>query len=387
MTLLAALVLAPLTLLTFCFAVELVVGLVPIRARVRSKPGATAIIIVPAHDEEVGIAAMLTELIAAALDRAKILVVADNCTDRTAELARHPAVEIIERDDPERRGKGFALDFARAHLRQDPPGAIVVLDADCRIDGESLDNLLAVCVETNRPCQAVNLQFPGAGASPAVQLSTFALFIKNVVRQRALQRLAGRAHLFGTGMAFPWSVFERAPLATDNIVEDLQIGIELAEAGAAPLFVEQAIVWSAPETEANTLVQRRRWEGGFLRSTFRLAPAVFGRSIRAGDLRGIWAALNLLIPPLALLVLLDLGLLLLGGALIWLLGAKAWPVIALAICLLLAGLGLAGAWASGGRRFVTLVGLAQIPFYILWKLPMYLTFARRGAPKEWIRTR
>ena len=50
-------------------------------------------------------------------------------------------------------------------------------------------------------------------------------------------------------MALPWAVFSRAELATSNIVEDLKLGQELADAGHAPLFVEQATVWSAAETE------------------------------------------------------------------------------------------------------------------------------------------
>lgn len=272
-------------------------------------------------------------------------------------------------------------------MRQSPPDLVVVLDADCHLDAEGLGNLIAACASSARPCQAVNLQLAGPTASPAVQLSTFAFFIKNVVRQRALQRLAGRAHLLGTGMALPWPIFERAALATDNIAEDLEMGIELAEAGDPPLFVEEASVWSSPETETNTLAQRQRWEGGFLKNALGAAPRLFRRALAAGDVRGLWAATNLCIPPLALLVLFDLVALILGVLLAVLAGAGLWPVALLAISLLASCAGLALAWATGGRRFVTLGSLARIPAYILWKLPMYLGFARRGAPKEWIRTR
>ena len=104
-------------------------------------------------------------------------------------------------------------------------------------------------------------------------------------------------------------------------------------------------------------------------------------------MRGVWASINLLIPPLALLILLDLAALLFGSIFVWLAGARYWPVLALIVCLSIACLGLALAWAAGGRRFVSARGLARIPFYILWKLPMYVGFARRGAPKDWIRTR
>jgi hypothetical protein len=44
------------------------------------------------------------------------------------------------------------------------------------------------------------------------------------------------------------------------------------------------------------------------------------------------------------------------------------------------------ALAAGGSRFITLAGLCRAPLYVVWKLPMYLDLARRGAPKEWQRT-
>jgi hypothetical protein len=88
-----------------------------------------------------------------------------------------------------------------------------------------------------------------------------------------------------------------------------------------------------------------------------------------------------------MLILLDLTALLIAIGLVWLAGAEPWPLWILVGSLLLACIGLASAWAAGGRRFVTLGGLVRIPVYILWKLPMYLGFARSGTPKDWIRTR
>jgi hypothetical protein len=220
-----------------------------------------------------------------------------------------------------------------------------------------------------------------------VQLSTFAFFIKNVIRQRALQRLAGRAHLFGTGMAFPWPIFVRAELATGNIVEDLKLGQELSQSGHPPLFVEDATVWSDAETEANTLSQRHRWEGGFLENALRAGPRILVQSLARRDIRGLWSAINLMIPPLALLVLLDLLAIVLAGAAAWLAGAAMWPMFTLIGALVLACMGLVLVWRAGGSQFVSLGGLARIPLYLLWKLPLYVGFARKGAPKEWVRTR
>jgi cellulose synthase/poly-beta-1,6-N-acetylglucosamine synthase-like glycosyltransferase len=207
-----------------------------------------------------------------------------------------------------------------------------------------------------------------------------------VVRQRALQRIAGRVHLLGTGMALPWPVFARAQLATDHIVEDLKMGLELAEAGHGPLFAEDVAVWSSAETEKNTLAQRQRWEGGFLQNALRTGPGMLLRSVRRGDARGTWAAIDVLIPPFALLLTLDVAALVSAVVVTALTNAARWPLLVLGSSIALAGGGLVLAWINGGSRFVSLSGLARAPLYLLWKLPLYLRLIRRGAPKEWLRT-
>jgi len=113
---------------------------------------------------------------------------------------------------------------------------------------------------------------------------------------------------------------------------------------------------------------------------------LFAQSIKTGDAPGVWGAMHLMIPPLALLITLDLPALALGS-LAWLTGyADLWPVLVLGGVLGLAGISLLLAWRAGGSRFVTAASLVKFPLYLAWKLPMYFRFAAQGAPKEWIRT-
>jgi len=367
--------------------VEVFAGLRPLAVMdLPPAPHARAVIIVPAHDEEAILHDRLTALKAAAGQEAKVLLIADNCSDSTAVIARRVGVNVLERHDQLRRGKGFALDFARQSLQRDPPDIIVVVDADCSMDRASIVRLIAQCAASGRPCQARNVQQPGPYSSAAVQLSTFAFFVKNVIRHRGLQRLAGSGQLLGTGMAFPWDVFQKADIANDEIVEDLKLSLELSRQGHGVMFVEQARVSSAAETDQNTLSQRSRWEGGFLRNAIRTGPSLLVRSLGRADWRGSWAALNLLIPPLALLVMVDIVALGLSGALTLWWGAGAWPVLLLVGLLILAGVAIMSAWQAGGSQFVTTRSLIRIPVYMLWKIPLYLGFARSGAPKEWVRT-
>jgi cellulose synthase/poly-beta-1,6-N-acetylglucosamine synthase-like glycosyltransferase len=385
-TILIALILAPLTLLTLCFAVELLCGLRALRAQPAPAAGAiAATIIVPAHNEEAVIGENLA-LLKEHSSGAAILVVADNCTDSTAELARRAGADVVERFDADRRGKGFALDFAKRTLASAPPDVAIIMDADCVPDPHGIERLIGACAATGRPCQAIYLQKPALGGSPVVQLSTFAFFIKNVVRQRALQRTAGRVHLLGTGMAFPWPLFDKAELATGNIVEDLELGLDLADGGHPAILVEDAAVWTDSAAETNTMEQRRRWEGGYLQGAMRWGPSLLLQGIRRGDARRLWTGLSLFIPPIALLVTLDLAAIAAAGLVYLISGAGLMPLILLCAALVLAAAAILAAWGAGGSRFIPLSRLAQVPLYLAWKLPLYLGLARRGAPGEWVRT-
>ena len=386
MTALVAILLAPFAILTAFFAIEVLAGLRPVRTRGQRGPAASAVIVVPAHDEAAVIGETLRSLKDSLGERMRILVVADNCSDSTAERAREAGVEVVERNDPQRRGKGHALAFAADHLRPDPPDVIVVIDADCSTDARSLRALVDRAAVSGRPSQAINLLRPNREASPLVQLSTFGFMLKNLVRQRGLQRLAGRVHLTGTGMALPFVLFQSSGSVRSSIVEDFALGLELADAGHAPTLVSEAVVWSGSSTEQGTLVQRRRWEGGFLATALKQGPKMVWRGLGAADLRLVLAGLDMLVPPLALFALLSLAALTISSVAIFASNSNWWPVIVLAVLLGFAGFAIFLAWVREGRRFVSFAVLVGIPFYVIWKLPLYAGLVRRGAPGEWLRT-
>jgi cellulose synthase/poly-beta-1,6-N-acetylglucosamine synthase-like glycosyltransferase len=379
-----ALILAPIVIVTAFFGIEVLAGLSPLRRSLQSTGSFRAAIVVPANDEEAVIGGTVEALKDAAGGAFALLVVADNCTDGTAQVARAAGAEVLERSDLQQRGKGFALAAARDHLRGDPPEIVFVIDADCRIGGPSLSALVNAAGATRRACQAVYLFEPDPKSPALVQISSFAFMIKNLVRQRGLQRLAQRAHLTGTGMALPWKVFDAANLGGSNIVEDLALGLELAERDAAPMLVEGATVWSPVASGPGTLVQRRRWEGGYLATAIRTAPRALGRSVARRDIRGIAAALDLSVPPLALLFVLN-ALAFLFALVAALVGASPWPSLIQVAVGFFAAAALVAAWSREGRRYASAGTLLRLPIYVLWKLPMYLGLARRGAPTEWLR--
>jgi cellulose synthase/poly-beta-1,6-N-acetylglucosamine synthase-like glycosyltransferase len=385
MTFIVLLFILPITVVTAFFLVEFFVGLPAGSPKAGAPPAPVkATIVVPAHNEASTIAETLARLRQAADGLASILVVADNCDDETAGLARAEQVEVIERNDAANRGKGFALAFAQQHLRSDPPAVVVVIDADCSIDGTSLQALIGQVVADDRPAQTVNLLRNVPGAPSMVQVSNFAFMLKNLIRQRGLQRLAGSVHLTGTGMALPWAVFDQADLATANIVEDIKLGLELTKAGKAPQLAAGAIVWSDPSGSEGTLRQRQRWEGGFLALARRVAPATLSEGLRRGDARLVIRAIDMCVPPLVLLMGLNIAAAA-GAAMFAIFGVTPWWPAALQMSVLaLAGVAILASWAFYGRQFLAARTLIAIPFYMLWKLPMYLRI-RRGSADEWLR--
>src|SRR5262249_35290567 len=154
---------------------------------------------------------------------------------------------------------------------------------DCAMEAGSLDQLMRTAAATGRPAQAAYVMDAPPEGGAKSQLAAFLFALKNVVRPRGLSRLGLPCLLTGTGMAFPWELIRSAPLASGNIVEDMQLGIDLALAGRAPLFCPAATVRSelpAARSAANS--QRTRWVHGHVRTMLTQAPRLFAAAIRQG---------------------------------------------------------------------------------------------------------
>ena len=342
-------------------------------------------ILMPAHNEATGIGRTIADVAPLLPPGARLLIVADNCMDDTAELARTSGCEVIERHDPDRRGKGFALAFGRDHLSADPPDCVIVLDADCIPEGDALTQLSAKAIQTGQPVQACYLMRPDRSGGPMVQISNFAFLIKNLVRQRGASAIGAPALLTGTGMAFPWSIFKDAPLASGNIVEDLALGVDLSRAGHVPRFMEEARVWSVAASEQDTLTQRTRWEHGFVATARSHGLPLALEGIRKMRWPLFWLGLHLLVPPLALLFMAGTGILA-ALLLLTILGADALPALVLFAVMSVSGIAILTAWSRFGRAMIAPGALLRLPLYALWKIPVYLKLVR-GAQTDWVRTK
>lgn len=337
-------------------------------------------VVVPAHDEAHGIAATLATVQPQLAPGDRLVVVADNCTDATAAVARSCGAEVVERNDPHRRGKGHALAAGLQALAQDPPAVVVFVDADCALGPGSIERLVRRAAASGRPVQADYRMEVSPQAVHGVRLLQFAWVLRNHTRALGLHRLAGCCQLHGSGMAIPWAVLQRVDLATSDLVEDLRLGLELAREGLAPLPCPDAMVRSTfAATARGRSRQRRRWEQGHLATILRCGPRLLVLGLLRGDLRLAGAALDVMVPPLALLCAM-LGMHVVLSA--WLVAAGG---SALALGVSLAGMALLTcavlvAWLRDGRDIVPARAFLLVPVHVLCRLPVHvgMLFTRPG---------
>ncbi|MCE9657610.1 MAG: glycosyltransferase family 2 protein [Burkholderiales bacterium] len=358
----------------------------------RSAPGpqparaGTLAVLMPAHDEAAGIEPAIRAALAQLLPGDRLLVVADNCGDATAAVARAAGAEVIERHDGARRGKGYALDHGVRWLEAAPPAAVLILDADCIAAPGALQRLAATCLQSGRPAQGLYLMHAPAGARLEMRIAAFAWLVRNKLRPLGAAVLGWPCQLMGTGMAFPWPMLRDAPLASGHLVEDMQLGLDLARAGTAPLFCPAAGVASTfPTDRAGARTQRTRWEHGHLSTLFTVGPRLVGLGLVRGRPGLVAMALDLMVPPLAALVLL-LAALCAADAAWWLAFGDPRPFGIAAAALVLVGAAVILAWRREGRALLGGRELLGLPLYVAAKLPMYLRLLGRRQV-EWVRTK
>ena len=342
-------------------------------------------ILIPAHNEELGIIATIEPLLPQLKTNDQIIVIADNCTDQTADIARQTGVTVLERQNPDQRGKGYALDYGLRFLEANQPDVLVMVDADCRVEPGTIEQITQKAIATGRPVQALYLMEIPDEPTPKDSISALAFLVKNQVRPQGLERLNFPCALTGTGMAFPWSILRQISVASSNIVEDMQLGVDLAIAGHPPLYCPQGRVTGIlPQQQQAATKQRTRWEHGHLQTILTQVPRLLKASLQQKRLDLFVMALDLFVPPLSLLVMLWLGITVIA-TIVGILGLSWQPAILNSITGGLMLVAIVAAWAKYGRERISGWTLLSVPLYILWKIPLYFGFLVKRE-KEWVRT-
>ncbi|MFO0959101.1 MAG: glycosyltransferase family 2 protein [Isosphaeraceae bacterium] len=354
-------------------------------------PSPLLAIVVPAHDEEAGIASTVASCLASEYppDRFRVHVIADNCGDATAARAREAGAVVFERSDPDRRSKGYALETYFESTAAPWAGAgydaAIIIDADSTID-PGLLRACAVALASGCDWAQAYYTVRNPDASWRTRLMTYAFALFNGVLPMGQDRLGLGVGLKGNGMMFSARGLARFPWKAYGLVEDAEFALMLKAAGERVRFLDDARVYGEMVSTGDRAVgQRRRWEAGrrALRGRF-FAP--LARSPRLTLGRKTFYLVDLCMPSL-LSMAAGLGLSSLIHPLAWF-----WPELSRASAMLApwhAAMGISlvmyatAPFRALGLPLNYLKILVYLPWYAVWKVAR----VGRRPPGGWERTR
>jgi len=333
-------------------------------------------IIIPAHNEHL----LIEDTVRSAMKLAYpseafcVLVIADNCTDDTAALARSAGARVLERQGNPGKGQGLN-DALRLLLAEDWDG-FLVLDADSHLHPQTLQALDGALAAG---AAAVQIRYGVANPNDsirtrAMELSTASF---NALRPRGKAALGLSAGINGNGFCLTRETVRRVPYLAHSIVEDIEYHMLLLRSGLRVAFLDQ--VWvkaQMPVGGRGAQVQRVRWERGRMITIKNYAPQLW-RDFLAGHRHALDGLIDVLMPPVSLLFLLLLPALTLGG--FW---ARS---LALAGYAILAFHYLLAAWRYGNLASAFLL-VGYIPWYVCWKTWIVLRSLVTERQLPWIRT-
>jgi cellulose synthase/poly-beta-1,6-N-acetylglucosamine synthase-like glycosyltransferase len=336
-------------------------------------------VLVPAHNEEVGIAATISSILACdtGLHSVSVIVVADNCSDATAERARAAGARVLERQDETRRGKGYALDHAFAILLPEGHDAFLIVDADTGVEANFIQ---ATADLFGQGADALQCRYlaDNPGDSIRARLQQVAWLAFNILRLRGREYWGLSVGILGNGFGLARGTLEAIPFDASSIAEDLEYHLRLVRAGRRVRLCEATAVWSAVPAQGRAAAgQRARWEGGRFRMIREQTPGLLVEVLK-GRWRLLEPLLELLLLPLAFHVSLLLALLAVPSP-----AGRVFALIGLA----LVGLHVLVALVVGRAGWRDGLALLAAPFYIVWKLTLGRQLLKSaGANAAWVRT-
>lgn len=276
-------------------------GMFTRRCRQDHPPRMRFAIIIPAHNEEKVIGKLVKNL--ASLDYPRqlydIYVVADRCTDRTAEVAREEGAVVWERFDNRSCGKGRVLEYALSRLgftrgQAHQYDAAVFFDADNLVSANFLQAMNNRLLEGEKVIQSF-IDSKNPDDSWVASSFSITFWLNNRFVLLARHNLGLSAGLAGTGMCISKEVLNRIGWSTVTLTEDLEFSIQALLEGYRTSFAVEARVFDEkPITFMASCRQRLRWARGQLNVAVRYIPSLLFQGLVEGDAAKLEGGLRLL---------------------------------------------------------------------------------------------
>lgn len=341
-------------------------------------------IFIPAYNEELIISNLINSLQNNDYksENYEIIVIADNCKDDTAEIARGLNVTALERNDPINKGKGQALEWAFTKYNLDEIDIVCIIDADCIVESDFLKTLAGLIEEGHKMIQTYFGFFEFEKTAYAY-LEYLSNLVENHIYYNPRSALGLYGSLLGSGMAFKPEVLKIAPWHSHSIVEDVDQSNKFTENGIKVHHCMTTKVYQKSTRYFNqAFKQRVRGSSG----VFQIINKDFIRLLKIGIMKKDWRLVeytfSLLIlsrPSLIYISLLGVILGLLGNyqmiSLWWGIGLSTLIVIYLYLGLLLKP-------EQGPKTKAIILS----PFFGAWLLIVQVLSAFGYKKNKWSRT-
>jgi len=368
-------------------AVSLLVALV---ARRRASPAESPdrvprfLILTPAHNEELLIAATVESV--KRLDwpdhAVDVVVVADNCTDRTAEIAAGAGATVLERSDSVLKGKPRAIAWALERVDLQRYDAVVVLDADSMIDPGYCAAIAAQGRIRDRAFQGwIDLSNRD---ETALTRMAYVFSAARCLYMNRLKTAAGLAVPFGNGLCIGVEVLERYGWTAFSLSEDWELYAILVERGVPVVGVPGAHTYSQEAKSFDQgASQRSRWANGKLAVLLQYAGGLL-RTRHAG-----WRQkLDVFAELIGFGPVVHFGLSFVLVLLAMVLQLPGWPWI---VGILVASVARLGVYTLLALRhdpepMKTLLAFGYVPVYGVWRVGVQLKSFATFRNQAWVRT-
>ena len=218
-------------------------------------------VVIPAHNEETVIGRLLGDLDQDGYENRSVWVLADRCTDGTAAVAVEWGASVAERvDGPS--GKGAALGWYLEEYPMDDDDALVIFDADNRIQAGTLARI-ADELDAGADVVQCYLDVENPDESWLTMASAMSYWAGNRMVQLARANLGWSADLGGTGMALTKDAIDRAGGFGESLTEDQELAVKLGLADVQVKWLHDVRIRDEKPSDLGTAVrQRARWMSG-----------------------------------------------------------------------------------------------------------------------------
>ncbi len=287
-----------------------VFGLFYRKREIKHLPQKRFAVLVAAHNEEQVIGPLLENL--KRMDYPKelydVYVIADNCDDQTAAIARQAGVKVAERFSDSERGKGYAIRWMLERLKEIniDYDAVVMFDADNLVATHFLRAMNDRLLDGNKVIQGyLDIKNPfDSWVSISMAIS---YWYTNRMWQLSRSHLKLSSALGGTGLCVDMKLLQQLGWHATGLTEDVEFGARCVTKGIYPVWAHEAKVYDEkPITLRASLRQRLRWMQGHFNCAQQYMMPLLGASMKESNLAKLDAAIYLF-QPMRFLILFFTG--------------------------------------------------------------------------------